>query len=109
MRFVGVRFLLFGILFVAIAGLVVMGLWNLLIPPIFGLHDITFWQALGLLALSRILFGGFRGWGRGMHRARFARGWNSLTPEEQQRFRAAMGPRCGGGFEKGAAPAEQGR
>jgi len=101
-----VRFVLFGILFAGVAGLVVMGLWNLLMPAVFDLHTISFWQALGLLVLSRILFGGFRGWGRGMHRARFAKGWNSLTPEEQQRFRAAMGPRCGGRFEKSGATAE---
>ena len=34
-------------------------LWNWLMPAMFGLQTVTFWQALGLLVLSKILFGGF--------------------------------------------------
>ena len=41
-------------------------LWNWLLPPLFGVRQVTLWQALGLLALSRILFGGF-GRGGGSH------------------------------------------
>jgi hypothetical protein len=48
-------------LFIAIGGQVVMYLWNAILPDLFGLRTITFWQALGLLALCRILFGGFGG------------------------------------------------
>lgn len=48
--------------FVTIGGYVVQWLWNGLLPPLFGLPSVTFWQALGLLALCRILFCGF-----GMH------------------------------------------
>jgi hypothetical protein len=33
-----------------------MYLWNLLMPDIFGLPTITFWQALGLMVLSTLLF-----------------------------------------------------
>src|SRR6185369_9020979 len=44
--------------FGALGGWVVMRLWNWLTPPIFGWHTITFWQAFGLLVLTRILFGG---------------------------------------------------
>src|SRR5438552_17587276 len=57
----GLKFLLFGMLFVAIAGLVVMRLWNWLTPTLFGWHVITFWQAVGILILSKLLLGGFRG------------------------------------------------
>ena len=57
----GLKFLLFAILFVAIAGLVVMRLWNWLTPALFGWHVITFWQAIGILILSKLLLGGFRG------------------------------------------------
>src|SRR5262245_53731541 len=46
-------------LFIAIGGEVVLLLWNWLLPSLFGLREITFWQALGILALCRILFGGF--------------------------------------------------
>ena len=54
----GVPFIL---IFLAVGSLVVMLLWNALLPAIFGLKAITFLQALGLLVLSKILFGGFRG------------------------------------------------
>jgi hypothetical protein len=88
-------------------GLVTVGLWNALLPSIFGLPAITFWQALGLLLLSRLLFGRLGGWGNRMHKARFARGWDSLTPEERERFQAAMkgcrGPRFGPGEATGKA------
>ena len=43
----------------AVMSLVVMHLWNWLMPAIFGLRTITFLQAVGLLLLSKILLGGF--------------------------------------------------
>jgi hypothetical protein len=100
-RFVGTRFVLFGIVWVGIVGLIVFGLWNVLMPPILGLRAISFWQALGLLLLSRMLFGGFGAWGSRMRKARFVRGWKDLSPEERQRFRKAMEPRSPGNFGEG--------
>lgn len=100
-RFVGTPVVLFAIVFVGIMGLLTVGLWNLLMPTILGLPAISFWQALGLLLLSRLLFGGLGGWGRTMRKARFTRGWNGLTPEERQRFRDAMEPRRPGNFGEG--------
>ena len=83
--------------FGALAGLVVMSLWNALIPVIFHLGVITFWQALGILILSKILFGGFRGRpGRHMYwRHRMRERWERMTPEEREKFRAGMRGRCG--------------
>ena len=52
------------LLFVAIGGALVMPLWNWLLPPLMGWSEINFWQALGLVALCRLLFGGFHGYGR---------------------------------------------
>ena len=76
-------------LFAWIGGEVVMHLWNWLVPALFGWREITFWQALGLLALCRILFGGF-GMGGGMQRSNFRRRmaerWDQMTPEERERF-----------------------
>lgn len=95
-KFVGIRIVLFGIAAAGVLGLVLAGLWNGLMPAIFRLPAITFWQALGLFLLSRLLFGRFGGWGNRMRKARFARGWSSLTPDERDRFRHAMGP-CGPG------------
>jgi hypothetical protein len=40
--------------FIAIGGEIVLHLWNWLLPPLFGWHQVTFWQALGILALCRI-------------------------------------------------------
>lgn len=91
-RFVGVAFVVFAIAAAIIAGVLFSALWNGLMPGIFGLPAITFWQGLGLLLLSRLLFGRLGGWGNRMRKARFARGWNSLTPDERQRFRCAMHP-----------------
>ncbi len=52
--------LLFGFMaFILLGGIVVQWLWNWLLPDICGLRRVTFWEALGLLALCRILFGGF--------------------------------------------------
>ena len=91
------------IVFVLIGGVIVMLLWNWLAPELFGLRVITFWQAVGLVALCRILFGGFgmgggssRSSGRRMEervrervRERMNERWEQMTPEERETF-------CGG-------------
>jgi hypothetical protein len=76
---------------------VVHGLWNWLMPSLFGLRMISFPQALGLLVLSKILFGGFRGRPGGpMHwRRRMMERWEQMTPEEREKFRQGMRGRCG--------------
>jgi hypothetical protein len=91
------RFILFAVVAALALTFVAMTLWNWLMPPVFGLHVITFWQALGLLVLGKLLFGGFRGhWGRGMHwRGRMMERWSQMTPEEREKFRAGMQGRCG--------------
>jgi len=77
--------------FIAIGGEVVMQLWNWLLPAVFGFRQITFWQAIGLLALCRILFGGHggRGW-HGPNRKRMFERWEKMTPEEREKFRQEM-------------------
>jgi len=89
-RFVGLKIVLFGVVFTGAVGVLLSSLWNALMPAIFGLPAIGFWQALGLFLLSRLLFGHFGGMGHRLRRARFARGWHDLTPEERARFRRAM-------------------
>lgn len=54
------KMIVFGALAIGAFTAVLMFLWNWLMPAIFGLGLITFWQALGLLALSKIIFGGGR-------------------------------------------------
>lgn len=85
--------------FAALGGVVVRELWNWLLPSLFGWPAITFWQAIGLLALSRILFGGLggRGFRRSHSRRHWAARWERMTPEERERFRQGMWGRCGVG------------
>jgi hypothetical protein len=93
----GLKFALFALLAAAVFSWVTMSLWNWLMPALFGLRAITFWQALGLLLLSRILLGGFRGRpGYAMHwRRRMRQRWDQMTPEERENFRQGMRQRCG--------------
>lgn len=92
-----------GILIAAVAatvlGFAVMFLWNALIPDLFHGPVLTFWEAVGLLVLSHILF---RGWGRpsfSRHRShwkkRFEEKLASMTPEEQEQFKREWKNRCG--------------
>jgi len=74
-----------------IGGEIVKALWNSLLPPLFGWPQVTFWQALGLLVLCRILFGGM---GRHGYRRSHCRG---RSPEERERLRQAMRERFGFG------------
>jgi hypothetical protein len=86
------------VLFAFIGGNVVRLLWNWLTPALFGFHQINFWQALGLLALCRILFGGFgMSGGHSRSRRRLAERWERMTPEERERFREGIRGRCGFG------------
>jgi hypothetical protein len=91
--------LIFGAIFIAGFGWAVLQLWNWLMPPIFGLPLLTFWQAVGLLALGWIFFGSWRGFGR--YSGRWHHGmrerWEQMTPEEREKFRERMAHRCGRG------------
>jgi len=83
------------VLFIALCGYIIKALWNWLVPALFtSAHLITFWQALGLLLLCRILFGS---WGGGHHggRRRRREQWEAMTPEEREKFRQSMRARCG--------------
>jgi len=80
---------------VFIFGSLVMFLWNSILPVIFGISTITFWQALGILVLSKILFGGF-GHGRGYSHSGY--NWKGhhirLNPEEREKMREEWRSRC---------------
>jgi hypothetical protein len=76
-------------IFIFLGGIIVQLLWNWLLPPLFNFPQLSFWQALGLLALCRILFGGFgRGGGR-------RHGWGGrMSREERELLRQRMRDRC---------------
>lgn len=85
-----------GIVFMLVAGAVTMLLWNWLVPSLFHGPEIRFFQALGLLLLSKILFSGWRGrgWGHGGHmppwKRRYFEKWSSMSPEERERFKSRL-------------------
>lgn len=85
--------------FIGIGGEVVMHLWNWNLPAVFGWRQITFWQALGLFALCRILFGDLGMRVRGSHRFNFRRRmaerWEKMTPEERERISQGLHDRSG--------------
>jgi hypothetical protein len=78
-------------------GWVTMALWNWLVPSLFGGPAVTFWQALGLLLLSKILFWGFGGGGKhgcgtcgsygGGH---WKDKYKNMTPEERAALKQKM-------------------
>jgi len=98
------RFLipLFILAFTALFSFAVYELWNGVLVDVLGVKVISFWQALGILVLARILFGGFpfrRGgppfgppW-----RHKMMEQWQSMTPEQREKLCEEMRERCGSG------------
>ncbi len=92
--FRGLKFLVIATVAVTLFGYVVMSLWNWVVPAVTGFHSVTFVQAVALLVLSRILFGGLRGQGGGWHwRHRLRDRWEQMTPEQRERFQGFLSPR----------------
>ena len=97
----GRRFLFFPLLFIImilLLGVIVMGLWNAILPSLFAIKKLDYFQAVGLLVLCRILVGNF---GRNFPGARgMPRGgpwkekWMKMSPEERTKFREAWKERC---------------
>ncbi len=96
------KFLFFAIaiiLFGLVVGTIVMLLWNAIIPNILNTRPIKFWEAVGLLALCRLLTGGFN---RGRFRKKYRRKkhrwkekWMNMSEEEKAEFKARWKERCG--------------
>lgn len=88
---------------VLVFGGLVMWLWNSILPSVLGVGMLTFWQAVGLLVLCRILFGNFRGgrpgggprgWDRKRRMHRFRERWGQMSDEEREKFRNEWRERC---------------
>lgn len=102
----GIGFLFIGLAAITLFSFIVMGLWNSVLVAVLHVSVITFWQALGILALSKILFSGFPGGrNRGHHRhSEFYKNpewrkemhdkWWSMTPEEKLKFKDNWKERC---------------
>jgi Ca2+/H+ antiporter, TMEM165/GDT1 family len=89
----------------ALLSFIVMSLWNMILPAaITGVNPINFWQALGLLILSKILFGGFNGgWKhkkeQWMHKKeqwknKMNAKLENMSPEEREQFKQELRNRC---------------
>ena len=82
---------------VALASVVVMLLWNWLMPALFGLPEISYLQSLGLLVLSKLLLGGFGKGHRSSHgrhwKWRFNEKWDEMSDEEKEEFRQKLTPK----------------
>lgn len=86
-------------------GYLFMLLWNAIIPSVFGMPELTFWTAIGLLLIAKLLFGGFRS---GHHRHGHKGGWwryrlqkkmAGMSPEEREEFKKSYFGKCGYGYK----------
>lgn len=103
-----IKIVLCVVLFATVFTFIVMTLWNAILPAVIGVKAITFWQALGIIILSKILFGGFGGGGGGPWKAkarakwrdRMMNKWEGMTPEEREKFKTSWEARCHGGWRR---------
>lgn len=98
-----IRFFIPLVMLMALSGLsyAVFWLWNTVLVAVVSVRPVTFWQAVGLLALSRILFGSFK-FGPASGRFRGGEGtqpwrskWRQMTDEDRVKFRSEWKRRCG--------------
>ena len=93
-----IGFIILAIAAVAVLGYVVMTLWNQVLVAVLHVSLISFWQAVGLLVLSKILFGGFRGHcggARGSHwKHEMKEKWQHMSPEEREKIKQEWRNRC---------------
>jgi hypothetical protein len=90
-------------------GYVTMYLWNWLMPGLFHLPSVDFYQAIGLVLLGKILFGGIhmrggRGWG---YRRYWKEKWASMTPDEREKFKSEFAERCRHKWGRGEVKVEK--
>ncbi|QQS27525.1 MAG: hypothetical protein IPM47_11495 [Sphingobacteriales bacterium] len=98
----GIKFLLIGVVFIVLAGFLTSWLWNAILPDVLGVSKISFFQALGILLLSRLLFGRF-GRHRGFYEKRnhihpkaamMREKWANMSEEERENFKQQWKERC---------------
>ncbi len=85
--------------FIALFGAIVFALWNGVLTDVLAVKAITYWQALGILVLAKILFGGFPGC-RHCRRCRhwhpeMMERWHAMTPNQREQLRSEMRRRFG--------------
>ena len=91
-------FLAMAALFFFVLGHVIMFLWNEILVEVTGVKPLSYWQAIGLFVLARILFGGFRfgprpgRWGK--RRKAWREKWRNMSEEEREEFKRKWKERC---------------
>lgn len=94
-------FIVFAPIFIFGFSAIVMWLWNALLPDILGVSTVTYWQAMGILVLSKILFGNFGSGGRSKSSSKdksknsFRQKWANMDDEERIKFKEQWKKRCG--------------
>lgn len=88
-------FLIMGAAVFVLLGWLLMTAWNLALVPATGANLISFWQAIGLLFLGRLLTGGFGSRRRGGRWMAMKEKWMNMPEEERAKFREQCGHRRG--------------
>lgn len=85
-----------------LVALIVQWLWNCILPEVLGVKSINYWQSMGILLLSKILFGGFHGkFGQGMKNMRdkhFESKLEGMSDVEKEKFKEIFKNKCANGF-----------
>jgi len=96
-----------------VLGQVIMYLWNTILVKVTGVQVISFWEAIGLFILSRILFGSFH-FNKGRHMkhkmrkgARWKEKWMNMSDEERTEFKQRWKDRCGRPPRRGGPEREE--
>lgn len=82
---------------VAALSALVMYLWNTILTDVTNVKPLTFWKAMGLLLLAKILFGGVgKGFGRkgGSKRKHWKNKWMNMSPEERNEAKSRWKEHC---------------
>lgn len=104
-------FLFFAIIAVLALGGIVMLLWNAILPDLLNTKRISYWQAVGLFLLSKLLFSSFKPGGpRGRKcgpNEKLREKFETMTPEERLQFRKQWRDRFKGDWRNRCAPPEE--
>ncbi len=105
-----IKFALFIAMAIFLFAYVVMLLWNWLVPDLFDGPEVGYWQAMGIMVLSKILFGGLKhGWSHkhgghgGDKHSHWRQKWHQkmegMSPEERDRYKEQIRQKCGWTFD----------
>lgn len=84
--------------FIFLIPYVLMLLWNGILPKVIHVETISYWQAVGIFIISKILFGGLKMKGCGGEKQKITQKlqdkWMNMTPEEKEIFKQKWKEYC---------------